>query len=567
VAVFAATGDLKINAVAGSGKTTTLMALAAQAAEEGQRVTYIAFNKKVKEEAAVKAVERGLTQNEFRAVTAHGLAYRHLQAVSDGRAAVTPQDHKPTTLLPYLTGAGLAAPDRLAVAAHAGHVIRLFCNAQARQVAELNYLSVVPEDAMDFAAKHLESITLTARRVLAAMHKGELPMTHDFYLKRYALSNAIVPGDLLLFDEGQDASPAMLEVFLRSPGRKVIVGDRHQQIYGWRHAVNSLETVDFLELPLSASFRFPGEIAQVARTVVGWKPEGERAIQLRGRGRASAAIRTSAVLARTNTGLFEAALAYISSRERVGLEPKIEVAGNLHAMLSADSGGSIYDLVNLKAGQAERVKDEGLRALTSWEECRTFAQESGDPSLRALTRLVDEHGQRLPGMIQRLKRSMDRPGEAAMTFATVHQSKGMEYDSVVVWHDFQDQTSSPPTEEINILYVAVTRARAFLFIPDAVFNATPHEWADRPRVVTPYPVEDRDDIPARRGARWTPESDAWLRRCFDAGLPLQIIARMFGRTYTSIRSRLQHLELIEAPSPYSAPRHVNALEKSAPKFS
>lgn len=75
--------------------------------------------------------------------------------------------------------------------------------------------------------------------------------------------------------------------------------------------------------------------------------------------------------------------------------------------------------------------------------------------------------------------------EAAMTLATVHQSKGMEDDSVVVWHEFQDQTSSPPTEEINILYVAVTRARSFPFIPDAVFSATPHEWADRPRIFTP----------------------------------------------------------------------------------
>jgi superfamily I DNA/RNA helicase len=48
-----------------------------------------------------------------------------------------------------------------------------------------------------------------------------------------------------LFDEGQDASPAMLAIFLKQKGVKVIVGDTHQQIYAWRYAVNSLAKADF----------------------------------------------------------------------------------------------------------------------------------------------------------------------------------------------------------------------------------------------------------------------------------------------------------------------------------
>lgn len=547
LAIFEATGDLKINAVAGSGKTTTVMELARRAESAGQRVTYIAFNKKVKEEAAVRAVEMGLSG--FRAVTAHGLAYGEVMQRMPS-AVVAHRGHKPTDYLRFLDGFRSAA-DRLAAGAHVDKFVRYFCNSGALKVAELDYLDVVGADDADFAAEHLEAIALGTRRALGAMHKGNLAMTPDFYLKLYALSTAIVPGDVLLFDEAQDASPCMLQVVMRSPGRKVVVGDRHQQIYGWRHAVNSLEAVDFKELPLSASFRFPGEVAQLARDVVRWK-QGAK-IQLKGRGKATRSIQSSVVLARTNTGLFEAALAYIASRERVGLEPKIEIAGNLHALLSAEQGGSVYDLLNLKLGKTDKVKDEGLATLSDWADCQAYARESGDPSLRALTRLVDEHGKRLPGMIQRLKRSAERTGDVEMTFSTVHQSKGLEWDSVVVWSDFAAQTQlhdlDNADEEINILYVAVTRARALVFVPDAVFDETKHDMAGEPRarVITTYPV-DGEREPERRGARWSDAEDAWLRTCFYAGLPLATIARLFDRTYTSIKARLTLQELIEAPA-------------------
>lgn len=559
-AVFAAQGDLKVNAVAGSGKTTTLMELARQAIEQGARVTYIAFNRKVKEEAAVKAAEMKMDRG-FRAVTAHGLAYGHLMQ-ANASAQIGSRPHPATAFLPFIDGQGFAPADRLAMATHAEQLMRYFCNASARKVVELNYLDVVAEDALDFAVEHLDAIVLGARRALAAMERGDLAMTHDFYLKRYALSRAFVPGDLLLFDEGQDASPAMLEVFLRSPGRKVIVGDRHQQIYGWRHAVNSLDLVDFPELPLSASFRFPGEIAALARDVVGWKRAIDKkapGILLRGRGKASRSIRSAAVLTRTNVGLFEAALAYIASRERVGLEPKVAIAGNLQALLQAEGGGSAYDLLNIKLGKPEKVRDEGLAALADWEACKAYATESGDPSMRALVRLVEENGRRLPGMIQRLKRSADRPGDADITFSTVHQAKGMEWDAVVVWPDFAAQTDladpSASAEEVNVLYVAATRARAMLFVPDAVFDATDWDWAAEPRarIITPYPADtDASPIPERKGGRWSTEADAWLRKCFQAGLPLATIAGLFGRTYGAIKARLQKLELIEAQQTQAA---------------
>ena len=123
----------------------------------------------------------------------------------------------------------------------------------------------------------------------------------------------------------------------------------------------------------------------------------------------------------------------------------------------------------------------------------------------------------------------------------------------MVWSDFAAQTQLPDLEnadeEVNILYVAVTRARALVFIPDSVFDETKRDKAGEPRarVITTYPV-DGEQEPERRGARWSDAEDAWLRTCFYAGLPLATIARLFDRTYTSIKSRLTLQELIEAPA-------------------
>ena len=103
------------------------------------------------------------------------------------------------------------------------------------------------------------------------MDKGEIEITHDFYLKKFQLSNPTLYYDYILFDEGQDASPAMLDVFLQQKATKVIVGDTHQQIYGWRYAVNSLEKANFKTYHLSTSFRFSQDMANLAMEVLQWK--------------------------------------------------------------------------------------------------------------------------------------------------------------------------------------------------------------------------------------------------------------------------------------------------------
>lgn len=69
------TGNLKINAVAGSGKTATLIEYA-RAKPKGSKILYLGFNKSVRMEAARKFADQGL--GYVQAETAHSLAYKHI---------------------------------------------------------------------------------------------------------------------------------------------------------------------------------------------------------------------------------------------------------------------------------------------------------------------------------------------------------------------------------------------------------------------------------------------------------------------------------------------------------
>ncbi|RYF92293.1 MAG: DNA helicase, partial [Chitinophagaceae bacterium] len=79
-AIIATNSNIRINAVAGSGKTTTLLEYA-RTRPIGSRILYLAFNRSVKLEAGRKCVQLGLKNVQIE--TAHSLAYRHI-VLNDG---------------------------------------------------------------------------------------------------------------------------------------------------------------------------------------------------------------------------------------------------------------------------------------------------------------------------------------------------------------------------------------------------------------------------------------------------------------------------------------------------
>ncbi|GAB4093500.1 DEAD/DEAH box helicase [Flaviaesturariibacter terrae] len=576
-AILAASGHLKINAVAGSGKTTTLIQYAASR-PAGSRILYLAFNRTVRNEAAARFAALGLTN--VRVETAHSLAYRHVVTRSGYRVRASGYN---TREIAGLLGLQLSGEKHGAyiLANHVAKFVAHFCNSAEEKVTDIDYTACVQDEkAQAFVRSHYASIEKGTRLLLSKMDKGEIECTHDFYLKKFQLQRPQLPFDYILFDEGQDASPAMLDVFLQQPATKLIVGDAHQQIYSWRGAVNALEAVPFAAYGLTASFRFGPDIARLAVQVLSWKGYfGDiPLIDIKGNGKPKGE-GGAATIARSNLGLLLAAIRFITDNRSV---EHIYFEGNINSYTYAEEGASLYDVLYLYNGQPDKVRDPLLRELGSLEGLEEYIEKTEEAGLATLLEIVREYGNEIFDLLRALKARHVGDTErhkAGMIFSTVHRAKGMEYDTVHVAADFVTEaklerlaSKKEPLnrvrtfEEINLLYVALTRARKELHIPESLL---PKGYVASPAVTvikTPQSaltglqrdIEARHTPYAKKGAAkrsflesrlqsknayepWTPDTDAELRRLFHQGRSLTDLSAHFGRNKGAILSRLRKL--------------------------
>eukprot|EP00494_Astrolonche_serrata_P005727 UN05744 len=66
------------------------------------------------------------------------------------------------------------------------------------------------------------------------------------------------------------------------------------------------------------------------------------------------------------------------------------------------------------------------------------------------------------------KRNTDELRFATVLFTTVHKAKGLEWDIVRLAEDISSPSETDDVEEVNILYVACTRAKKQLYLNRSV---------------------------------------------------------------------------------------------------
>ncbi|HVF81434.1 MAG TPA: UvrD-helicase domain-containing protein [Flavisolibacter sp.] len=594
-AIICSSGDIKINAVAGSGKTTTIIEYA-RTRPAGSKILYLAFNRTVKLEAQKRFAEKGM--NGVQVETAHSLAYKKVMYGSSYKVASNGyKTHEIADLL-QLQSSGEKHAEYV-IANHINRFTAYFCNSDKEKVQELNYLDVVADGkAKAFVSTFYKYIEDGTRMLLAKMNSGEIDITHDFYLKKFQLSRPKLHYDYILFDEGQDASPAMLHVFLRQAATKVIVGDAHQQIYGWRYAVNSLEKTNFQNYYLTTSFRFTQAIGDLAAEVLSWKKIlGEHTpVTITGQHSGKTG-KSNATLARTNLGLLLRAIEYITENKEVA---RIYFEGNINSYTYADEGASLYDVLNLYNKNHKGIRDRMVQSMKDLAELEDYIEKTEDQQLMMMVEIVKEYGNSIPAIIKSLKEKHvgdEAKTTAEMIFSTVHRCKGMEYDAVQLVNDFitqgklerlkEDQKNDKPVnlaksnEEINLLYVAVTRTKGVISIPEALmpkdFPASPQIRIIKPKkepqgTTTDEPlfrvkgyrnylddpvkklqrikdkavrVEKEREVNKQAYLPWTEELDSELKGLYYDGVSIVEIAKQFGRTESAIVKRLKRLDCLE----------------------
>jgi superfamily I DNA/RNA helicase len=580
LAIINSTGNIIVNAVAGSGKTTTIIEYA-KARPRSCKILYLVFNRSVKEEAIRKFISQGLSNVTVE--TAHSLAYRHIYLGSDYKLKHNGyKSHEIIELLHIENNREKYT--EFIIANHILKMLAYFCNSDKKQIQEIDYLSTITDrKARAFATSLYPYIEQKASILLSKMDKGEIEITHDFYLKKFQLSNPTLNYDYILFDEGQDASMVMLDVFLKQKATKVIVGDTHQQIYSWRYAVNSLEMVNFKTYSLTTSFRFNQDIANLAVKVIEMKKhiDKPRNISIDGVGRSNNT-KIKAVLARTNLGLLVKAIEYVTEKRKV---KRLHFEGNINSYTYATDGASLYDVLSLCNNNHYLIKDKLIKKMNNLEDLVDYIEKTEDRELGMMVDIVREYGNEIPTIIQSIKdKHVDNKDEAEIVFSTVHRSKGMEYDVVQIVNDFvseellikqkennkEENNYSPAqiNEEINLLYVAITRTRNRVYVPKTLM---PTEHPHSPKILVMKPIskeidnmqattnmpngteykylEKVYDISLNEAALkysqtqqyWTDKLDKQLMLMYYDGITLNDIANHFGRTVEEIKGRVKEL--------------------------
>jgi superfamily I DNA/RNA helicase len=281
-------------------------------------------------------------------------------------------------------------------------------------------------------------------------------ITHDCYMKKFQLSkpDLSLKYDCVMLDEAQDSNPALADVVTRQKCAKIIVGDPHQSIYSFRGAVNILEKIEAEHaMALTQSFRFPETIAVYANLILfRFKKETKR---VKGLGTEEFNDDGNiAYITRTNSALFNVAVALSAKGERFRLDDGTRrYMADLEFVDSLFHGRSTW---GMKSGYAKFRTFDGLMEHASIFE---------DFSLKGICSLVRKHAKLddLPEIIDDVRR---RHNDFSDTFLhTAHRSKGMEFDTVVLTDFVPCGNMRDPKknknfqEEINIVYVAVTRAK------------------------------------------------------------------------------------------------------------
>jgi superfamily I DNA/RNA helicase len=298
------------------------------------------------------------------------------------------------------------------------------------------------------------------------------------YLKRFKMKRRIKGYDYLLLDEAQDLNPVLVSIARKAQVPIVVVGDPYQSIYRFRGAIDAMSQFTVEEMPLTQSWRFGPAVATLANRILAHsgKPPQHR---LRGNPAIDTAITRysgkvgshpgTAILARTNARLFES----LASIDR----PFHLVGGMDELRIQLRSARA------LRAGRHGSVVDPSIARFTHWRALEQAA-EQGDAEMRRMRDIVDKHGDRLDALLERLAQ-LHRLDEAAaqVVVSTAHKAKGREWDSVVVLDDFEPpaelaarrrsdaERAEDADQQINLLYVACTRARRHLQLAPRLYDA------------------------------------------------------------------------------------------------
>lgn len=437
--------DLRIEAYAGAAKTTTLKFISQ--ALSPKKGLYLAFNKSVVLAADFPSNVTAKTVNSV-AYAKTGKAFKHrLDTRITGRLVAEALG------LSDFSGNGQLIMSASDLGAYLLTTVDRFCR-DMEPVLKIDHMPIPELSSMDISAQDIRSFLWNnyqhqAWQLWEKMSSpvGTFPSRHGVYMKLWAISEPVIKGyDFIMFDEAQDADPLMLAVMAHQRVPVFYVGDRFQQIYAWRGAVNAMSKIDTTNVArLTKSFRFGNELASMADMLLCAMGAD---VSLRGNDAVDTELveldRPTAILCRTNASVSKWVMDAVRDGDTdfaaTGTEEALEFFASAAALKKGKPGKGKYKL------------------FKSWGEICAYSLTDDGGDLASYIHLEREYGADFAA--NALKKiagnSMDT---ARRVISTGHRAKGMEWDSVLLDDDFRSPLDARYQEEDSrLLYVAMTRA-------------------------------------------------------------------------------------------------------------
>lgn len=334
------------------------------------------------------------------------------------------------------------------------------------------------------------------------MDNGEIDKTHSFYLKKFQLNlvNSVPMRlqeySLAMLDEYQDTNEVTRSIFNHLEAQqRIVVGDTHQNIYGFRGSDNVMDSFDGERFFLTNSFRFGSEIANKATQLLSsFKGEKKTIV---GRGTETIS-RTAISLSRTNAYLVQNVMAYIEKKIYYKSIRDPELIFALPINIARLNAGEVITHRQFTYLTWEKEKFE--REKGNYKNFATYimgnGKENDDAEMIWAGRIADEYTlKELESALEQTHEN-NRSSEPCQFFlGTAHSAKGLEFDIVKLNEDFKDffeiiarwaikndiepednnflgsfvkhvkggLVDSSVVEEFNLFYVAITRAKVKVY--------------------------------------------------------------------------------------------------------
>lgn len=467
-------GHAVVEAVAGSGKTTTIVK-ALDLTPKDAKVGFVAFNKHIATELKRRAPDH------VHVSTLHSLG---LSMIRKSNPKVQIEEDKVGLLLDdiwpvskHALEMGLITredrktnwPKRLSM-----RKLVSICKSTLVDVLDANavlaiidrYNVEIDDGNIDEILEKLPDVMQKCKDETGIVDFDDmiwLPLVNNMELEKF---------DFLMVDEAQDMNVSQTRFILKSikeTGRIIAVGDRNQSLYGFRGAdteaiPNLIRELDATTLPLSITFRCPASHVELAKKLVP---------QLEARDNASEGSITQMqyfdlakmvepgdmVICRTNAPLIRPAFECIRMGKKAVIRGK-DIGASLVNLIKRFETD---DLGQFEVSLAEYFDYEYQKMLDKGKEMQALLLQDRVDTLRFIMNEVSTVSELMAKIMM-----LFADTNTGVIFSSVHRAKGLEAERVFILRpDLMPHPKAKQKweqeQELNCCYVAQTRSKDALY--------------------------------------------------------------------------------------------------------